>query len=147
MNTFFDPKVQQDLLGRLGALEPGSRARWGRMDVAQMLAHCTESMKMPTGELAVKGGLPALFGWLFKKIAYDDHPFRENAPTATELKIAGVREFELEKARFLVEYMKLAKGPAVVTQIRHPFFGRLTPEQWGILLFKHLDHHFRQFGA
>jgi len=147
VKSFFDPKVQAELLGRLLTLEPGSPALWGHMDAAQMLAHCAEAMKMPTGELKVRGGFPSLFGWLLKKVAYDERPFRHGAPTARELAIAEPRQFEVEKACLLAEYLKLAKGPGSIANLRHPFFGTLTRDQWGILLFKHLDHHFRQFGV
>jgi len=29
----------------------------------------------------------------------------------------------------------------------HPMFGRLSHRLWGILAWRHLDHHLRQFGA
>ena len=29
----------------------------------------------------------------------------------------------------------------------HPFFGTLTGKQWGETQYKHVDHHFRQFGV
>jgi hypothetical protein len=112
-----------------------------------MLAHCAVGMKMATGEVQVKRGFPALIGWLFKSLAYDDRRFHHDAPTATELKVADPREFEVEKAHLQTMLAKLAIGAPAVTNLRHPFFGNLTAEQWGALLYKHLDHHFRQFGV
>jgi len=38
-------------------------------------------------------------------------------------------------------------GPAGCTKHPHSFFGKLTPEEWAILSYKHLDHHLRQFGV
>jgi len=29
----------------------------------------------------------------------------------------------------------------------HPAFGRLTARQWGVLGYRHTDHHLRQFGV
>jgi hypothetical protein len=147
LKTFFDPQTRLEVMERLLALDPASAPRWGTMNAAQMVAHCTEGMKMGTGELKVSGGLPGLIGWLFKALAYDDRRFRANAPTAKELKIADARDFELEKAQFLAMFLKLSAGPSALGSQRHPFFGTLTPEQWGKLLYKHLDHHFRQFGV
>jgi transposase InsO family protein len=40
-----------------------------------------------------------------------------------------------------------AGGPTVCTNNPHSFFGTMTPEQWSILMYKHLDHHLRQFGV
>jgi len=27
------------------------------------------------------------------------------------------------------------------------FFGKLSGKEWGELMYKHIDHHLRQFGA
>jgi hypothetical protein len=147
MKTFFEPAVQAELLGRLETLRPDNTARWGRMDAAQMLEHCAEGMKMGTGELKMQWSPISLFGWMLKFLAYNDKPFKYNAPTAPELTIAGPREFQAAKAHFMESWARLAPGPSTILNRRHPFFGTLTPDQWGILLFKHLDHHFRQFGV
>ena len=147
MKSFFDPAARTELQTRLEALRPDSAARWGTMDPARMLAHCVEGMKMGTGELKVKAGVPALFGWMFKRLAYDDRRWRHGTPTATELKVSGDREFAAEKAHLLERFGQLAAGPAAIGAKRHPFFGSLTGDQWGMLLYKHLDHHFRQFGV
>ncbi|WP_424351099.1 DUF1569 domain-containing protein [Lutimonas sp.] len=29
----------------------------------------------------------------------------------------------------------------------HPFFGELNREEWARLVYKHLDHHLKQFGG
>ena len=147
MKSYFDAEVQAELRGRLQALQPGSPALWGRMNAPQMLAHCVEGMGMPTGDVRCRWSFPSLFGWMFKKIAYSDTPFRHNVPTAPELMVADPREFQKEKARLLEAFGRLAAGPGAIRNHRHPFFGNLTDAQWGVLLFKHLDHHFRQFGV
>ena len=64
MKSLFDPKAQAEILARLEALTPATQARWGTMDVAQMLAHCGQGLLMPTGELPVKAGFPILIGWM-----------------------------------------------------------------------------------
>lgn len=37
--------------------------------------------------------------------------------------------------------------PASHSQYSHSFFGKLTSQQWAALIYKHLDHHLRQFGV
>jgi hypothetical protein len=32
-------------------------------------------------------------------------------------------------------------------QASHPVFGRIKPNDWDVLVWRHLDHHLRQFGA
>lgn len=146
MKSMFEPTVQVEVLGRLGTLKPGTQARWGTMDAARMLEHCSQGMRMAV-DLEVKGGFPALFGWLFKGLATSDTPFRHNVPTARELKVAEPREFQAAMGHFLESWDKVKGGPGTIRNFRHPFFGHLDAEQWGILIYKHLDHHFRQFGA
>jgi hypothetical protein len=77
-----------------------------------------------------------------------DKPFKRNAPTGPNLRITDQRQFDLEKERLsqLVERF-VSAGPAGCTTHPHNFFGRMTADEWGVLMYKHLDHHFRQFGA
>jgi Protein of unknown function (DUF1569) len=43
---------------------------------------------------------------------------------------------------------RFAKGGAEgCTKHPHNFFGKLTPLEWATGMYKHLDHHLRQFGA
>jgi hypothetical protein len=147
MTSIFNAGTRAELLSRLATLEPGAPARWGRMNAPQMLAHCAEGLRMALGEVWIRRGLPSLIGWAFKKLAYDERPFHQGAPTARELRVADPRDFSIEKTRLLEALHKLEAGPQAVGNPVHPFFGRLDGEQWGVLLYKHLDHHFRQFGV
>ncbi|HVG42870.1 MAG TPA: DUF1569 domain-containing protein, partial [Chitinophagaceae bacterium] len=68
--------------------------------------------------------------------------------TAKEYVVAEECNFENEKTRlknlvhrFSVLGSKLDKVP------QHPFFGKLTADEWANLAYRHLDHHLRQFGV
>lgn len=144
MKTVLDAGARQELESRARALTPGHPALWGRMDGARMLAHCAEGLRMATGDLAVRPSPARLVGWMFKALATNDRPFQRNAPTAPELRVPDPAAFEAERARFLAGLATVADGLAGRV---HPFFGRLDREQWGKLVYKHVDHHFRQFGV
>jgi hypothetical protein len=147
VKTYFDPPVAEELLQRLARFHPASPRQWGQMELPQMLAHCSASLRMILGELPVKP-VPARFiGWLFKGVISSDKPFRHGVPTARELTVAESRELEAERAILGSAMAKLATGPEAIHSFRHPFFGRLSSAQWGQLVYKHLDHHFRQFGG
>jgi hypothetical protein len=94
-------------------------------------------------------GLPSIFGRLIKsKVVGDDAPFHRNSPTAKELIVADERDFNAERNRLTVLIDRFAAaGPAGCTKHPHTFFGRMTPHEWAILTYKHLDHHLRQFGV
>jgi hypothetical protein len=78
----------------------------------------------------------------------DNEPMRRNSPTARDLVVQNERDLGIERERMsrLIDRFAAA-GPEGCTSHPHSFFGRLTPEEWAILMYKHLDHHLRQFGV
>ena len=90
-----------------------------------------------------------ILGVVIKPMALrESEPMRRNSPTAKELFIKDDRNFEFERKRLsgLIDCFADA-GPAGCTAHPHAFFGSLTPDEWAVLMYKHLDHHLRQFGA
>jgi len=151
MKNLFDAMVANQVKTRLGQLEPQAERRWGKMTAAQMLAHCSGSMQWAVGEVVPeKGALPVrLMGRLVKPMVFrNEDPLRKNSPTTTSLRMAGERDFAKERQRLLELIDKFAAGGAAAcTKNPHSFFGNMTPEEWSILMYKHLDHHLRQFGV
>jgi len=151
MKNLFDMAVAHQVKARLGKLEPQTERRWGKMTAAQMLAHCSVSMQWAVGELVPeKGPLPTRWiGRLVKPMIFrNEDPLRKNSPTAKSLIVADQRDFGKERERLSRLIDKLAAGGAAgCTRNPHSFFGKLTPEEWAVLMYKHLDHHLRQFGV
>lgn len=149
MKTMFDAACVAELQHRFAGLQPGSRRHWGKMSPAQMLAHCSKALEMATGELRPPRALIGrIIGRLIKRVALrNDKPMVRNSATAKELLVEGDYDFAAEKARLsnLIDDFAAA-GPADCTNHPHAFFGPLNPGEWGILMYKHLDHHLRQFG-
>ena len=57
------------------------------------------------------------------------------------------RDFEKEKAEMLSIVKAFhERGAAGIGDKMHPTFGPMKAEQWGKSMWKHLDHHLRQFG-
>ena len=149
LKTLFDADAQREVLARLDRLTPASTPRWGSMDVAQMLCHVARSLQTPTGALKPPP-LPwpfRILGRLVKGRALGERPMSRNAPTSVAFKVSDAREFANEKAAFLDAVRILAAGPQVATAPFHVFFGPMTPDEWGRLMLKHIDHHFTQFGV
>ncbi|MSR62158.1 MAG: DUF1569 domain-containing protein [Planctomycetes bacterium] len=134
---------------RLQSLRPDSKAQWGKMDVAQMLAHSQVALKIAVGDMTLKRGLIGLlFGRLAKKKLTSPAPFGRNLPTALEFRVSDARVFAAEQAQLLELVQRFGtRGPAGAPKAPHPFFGPLTAAEWDTLQWKHLDHHLRQFGA
>ena len=119
------------------------------MDPAQMMAHCSATLAVANGETVLpRVLLGRILGPLFKPGFVGETAFRRNGPTARELVVADQRHFDTEKERLLQLVRAFsAGGESHCTTHPHPFFGKLAPSEWGIVMFKHLDHHLRQFGA
>jgi len=147
MKTFFDHSAQEELRQRVEKLSAQSASHWGRMASAQMLAHCTVAFQVPVGDLQVAKHPLRFIGSIFKKSLLGEKPFSKNSPTAKEFLVRQDCDFESEKTKFLTAFQKVAQGPSSVTCFNHPFFGKMTTDDWGRLLYKHLDHHLQQFGV
>lgn len=149
MKNLFDPNDAKEILDRIEKLTPTSQRLWGKMDVAQMLAHCTNLLRIARGlEKPKRSVLGFLLGWLVKETFFGAKPHPKNSPTGKALIVAEQKLFEEEK-KTLIEHIKAFSegGPGKCTTHPNPFFGKLKPEEWARGQYKHLDHHLQQFGV
>lgn len=153
MKNLFDPALAGDIKQRILRLHPASERQWGTMTLAQTLAHCTYGVQMAMGGINPRRvSFPAnILGLLIKPLVFgDDKPIRRNSPSSPDLFPADLTQCDLEqeRAELITAIDSFAsQGAACCSQHPHPFFGPLKPEQWAILMYKHLDHHLRQFGV
>jgi hypothetical protein len=149
MRNLFDATAAAEVKDRLGRLRPDSKRQWGKMTSAQAVAHCSAGLEMALGSIKPPRVLMGrLIGGAIKRfVVRSAQPMRPNSPTAAELVVDGVRDFDEERLRLsnLIDRFR-AGGEGSCTTHPHPFFGSLTPQEWSVLMYKHLDHHLRQFG-
>jgi hypothetical protein len=147
VKNLFDPANKQEIIDRINRLTPESHRQWGKMDVAQMLAHLQQPLEVALGKRTIKGGFfMNLILPLFKKTLWDDKPWKKGLPTdATYIMTGESKEFTTEKAK-LLELISQFQDKDVNLD-KHPVFGRMTKEQWSKSAWKHIDHHLKQFGA
>jgi len=143
----FDPSVKQEIIDRINKLTAQTQRQWGKMDVAQMLAHVQQPIEVAYGKRELKSHwLLKLIGPLFKTKLYNGQPYKQGLPTDRSYVMTGtVKDFEKEKQQ-LLEIIDRFHDPNL-TDARHPVFGTFTKEQWSLATWKHLDHHLRQFGV
>ena len=148
MKTIFNEDDKNEILNRIEKLSPQSKPIWGKMDVAQMLAHCALGAKFPTGEVRPTPSSLRFVGRFFKKKILEKGQFAKNSPTAKEIRIVDARDFEKEKMQFIAAIKKLYEGGEKGVAVdSHAFFGKMTPKEWGRLNYIHADHHLSQFGV
>jgi len=147
MKSLFENAGVEELLKRLEVISPQSQRQWGKMTVDQMLAHCSAGLDMASGRnVPPYKVIGKLVGRFMKDVYSNDKPFDKGSPTS--LKIGSDLNFEKEKQHLKETIMRFANdGPSGATSKPHPFFGELTPEAWGKGMYKHIDHHFQQFGV
>jgi hypothetical protein len=149
MTTILDAVTAGEMKERLARLKPDSARMWGTMDAAQAAAHCSAALEMALGDLRPPRKLIGRFlGWMIKPLALrEGDPMRRNTPTADALVVADERNLEFEKRRLGELMDRFTASPGSRTNHPHPFFGKLIPGEWEVLMHKHLDHHLRQFGV
>ncbi|WP_026452577.1 DUF1569 domain-containing protein [Aequorivita capsosiphonis] len=147
MKSLFDPEAYSEIKDRINLLSENSEKQWGKMAVGQMLHHCqgTFNIMLEKNDYGLKPNILAKL--FFKKILYNDTPYRKNLPTAKFLKESEPRDFNTEK-RNLKALLDEVEGQKKRKEWKaHPGFGYFTKQQWGQMQYKHLDHHLKQFGV
>lgn len=150
MKSIFDKKDSDELIARIKMLDITTQPLWGKMNVAQMLAHCNVSFELCFED---KYGRPsALKRWLLKtfvkKGVVNEVPYKKNSPTAPIFKVEPDQDFDYEKERIISYITKTFELGAKHFQWKdYPSFGRLTSKEWSNMFYKHMDHHLQQFGV
>jgi hypothetical protein len=148
MHTLLETSDREAIVQRLVSLTPTAPRRWGQFTVGAMLCHLCESTRMALGELPVKPkGKRAFAMFPLKNLLLYVVPFPKGAPTAPELLAGTAGEFEVDRARLGALLTRLGTGPKEGAGPVHPLFGPLSRREWGALVYKHTDHHLRQFNA
>ncbi len=149
MKSLYDASCVAEVKARLKQLQPESPRQWGKMNAPQAVAHCCTAMEWALGERKPRRMFVGrIIGQFVKPLVLrDDEPMRHNSPTAPELIIGDPRDLSRERDQLCSQIDRFATGPGACTTSAHPFFGRLTPNEWAVLMYKHVDHHLRQFGV
>lgn len=147
MKTIFDKVTRAQLVDRINKLHEEDKAQWGKMNACQMLKHCNLSEEMFLGK---KQYARLFIGRLFGRIALkgimkDASPMKHNQPTHPEFRIKGSGSFENEKRKWIAQLGEYDNYAAYA--FMHPFFGEMKREEIGAYVYKHTDHHLRQFNC
>ncbi|CAL2093982.1 DUF1569 domain-containing protein [Tenacibaculum sp. 190524A05c] len=150
MKNIFTKEVTDEVVGRINTLTAETQPKWGKMNVAQMLAHCSVSYEGVYTDKHPKpnGFTKFILKLLVKKQVVSEKPYPKNGRTAPQFLITDERDFETEKER-LIEYILKTQelGVTYFDGKESHSFGKLTKQEWNNLFYKHLDHHLTQFGV
>ncbi|REC44664.1 DUF1569 domain-containing protein [Chryseobacterium pennipullorum] len=149
MKTIFDRTAREELTARIHTIGQNNTAQWGKMNLYQMIKHCTKwnDWVLGNGNHTYRQDfLGKLFGkMVLKGMVKDDKPMKRNSPAGSfTIKESG-GDIERQKKIWLEQIA--AYGNFSNPGFIHDFFGSMKREELGIFVYKHMDHHLRQFNA
>lgn len=135
-------------MARMRRLRPDSPPAWGRLSCPAMLAHVNDSIRMALGEVSPKGKRVFIRFFPFKQLFIYVVPMPKGLPTAPELLArTDAADWEREVGTFPELLQKFVSRRDLTKWPPHPAFGGMSRRDWGALGYRHIAHHFAQFGV
>lgn len=149
--NIFTESVTNDIISRIEKLTPETRPLWGKMGVAEMLAHCCvtyEYVFEPNKYKKNNAFVRFILKLLVKPKVVGEAGYPQNGNTGPDFIIKDTRDFATEKARLIAFIQKTQKMGATAFEGKESHsFGPLTAIEWNNMFYKHLAHHLGQFGV
>jgi hypothetical protein len=140
----------EELCSRIDQLNSTSKGLWGKMTVGQMLSHCAVPYEQILGLNTQQPPLlmRIILNLFLKKSMVNEVPYKQNLPTAPSFIRTEQYDVTKEKDR-LKEMIRSIQdtGAEKLAAIPSLSLGKLTATEWNNLLYKHIDHHLKQFGV
>lgn len=150
VKTILERKLREEIIERVLQLKSNAKPLWGTMNAFQMVKHCQlfEAWIHGIGnwDYSISRSKPDQATRALFEVTKDNTPLMQFAPSSEILIVTEPDgDFESERNIWLehLDRYQNYNNPAFI----HDFFGKMSPEQIGILAFKHSDHHLRQFGV
>jgi uncharacterized protein DUF1569 len=155
--TLSNPANKQQIVERLGKIQPSSLRQWGRMTVNQMICHLSDSFRVvmslkPARTSRISVTPIPLPSWLVKWVALETAmPWPRGLQTRPEVDAeqGGTPpiQFDQDKADLFPLLERFTRQPRDFEWQPHPMFGTMTDTDWMRWGYHHMDHHLRQFGG
>ncbi len=147
--SIFDPSTTENHLNRLDKLTNDTIPQWGKMNAAQMLAHLNVAYDMNNGKIPVKYNF--IMKFILKKFVKPsvagEKSYPRNSKTAPVFIIGDERDFEAEKAKLIANIKTTQElGASHFEGKESVSFGPMKAMEWSNQFYKHIEHHFEQFG-
>ena len=150
MPSMFREPDRAAIIARIDRLVPGAPRRWGTMTAPQMLWHLDAQLRSLLGELEVAPRGNAVLRSAIVKWLVIDSPMpwpRGKLPTSPEFTRHAPGDWPDDVARLKRDLERWAARGLDAGACVHPAFGPLGAAQTGRLVWRHFDHHLRQFGV
>lgn len=149
MENIFTENISKQVINRINNLKPSSTALWGKMSVAQMLAHCNITYQMVYDNTHPKPNflMQLVLKAFVKNMVVSERPYKHNLQTAPVFIVKNDKNFDAEKNHLIAHITKTQQlGEAHFDGKASLSFGVLNKTEWNNMFYKHLNHHLMQFG-
>lgn len=147
-NLLYQEAVES-ILSRVHNLQVDNKPLWGQMNATEMLLHvnlCNQEIFDAT----VPARRTTFKQYLLRIIALYIAPnFKKGIKGDIKKETVGriaETEFDKQKAQFIELTKRFPQHKSSIT-LPHIAFGNISTNEWGIAVYKHIDHRLRQFGV
>ena len=146
--SIFKQQDRQEIDSRLAALNPSATALFGKMNPARMICHMTDALEVATGTRPARQKKTFLANPLLRRVVIYYLPWpKGKAETVPEMLITKPSDWDADLARLRDLLHAAAARGASAQWATHPAFGAISGKDYGTLIYRHFDHHLRQFGV
>jgi hypothetical protein len=154
MNFEKENFLRTKLVRYLQQLDPFTPAKWGKMNVQQMIEHYAgDAVRNASGRLKIEKIVTPLDKLsAMREFMMSEKPFKENTKNPLMGEEPPSLRFHTVQAAIgalqqeLIYFFETFRNNPQLTT-RNPFFGDLNFDQNVQLLYKHALHHLKQFGV
>ncbi|MFN0216076.1 MAG: DUF1569 domain-containing protein [Saprospiraceae bacterium] len=151
--NLFNPGTQQSILERIRQFGPDTPRLWGKMTNQEVVCHMADPFRDVLHIRNSKPAFPRLLQPLLRRMVLTEKDWKPNTPTLQVYRQGEggggtlPTNFEADKATLLDLIAKFCSMDEQYKFAPHPGIGQLSREQNGFMMWKHTDHHLRQFGV
>ena len=144
--TLLNDEDRRQLLQRLTLVRPDAKPAWGTLNAPRMLCHQADNLRVALGDVSAMPVHTLASRTLLKFLVVNTgfQPPHGKIQTAPEMLMSQPAAWESDLASCVELAERVGTGSARAV---HPMFGPLSPEEWGRLCWKHMNHHLVQFGV
>lgn len=146
MRTLLNPSCSNEILARLSSISVHDRPKWGTMSAHQMITHLSRQLKCAMGLVKDKPVHTIWRFWPLNKLVIYILPWPHGLPTAKEWKDPERNDWNEDVKQLRKHIRAFLEKNSNEEWGDHPILGKLNKRDWGKLSYRHIDHHFRQFG-
>lgn len=142
-----DDATYAETVSRIGRLSPDSERQWGVMAHDQLLPHLVDGMRLAMNgtDHQAKGLFATAFmrHLVVHRLKWPEG--KAKAPAGAFQRVC--EDWDSDEAELVQLIERYRAAPPERLGNAHPIFGSMKAKDWDVLVWRHLDHHLRQFSC